>query len=53
MIRAEGVCKSFDKKEVLTVSMPSSDPGKGKFDYRKEWFREDRAIEIIDWFTCY
>ena len=46
MIRAEGVCKSFDKKEVLTDIDAVFEPGKVN---REEWFREDRVIKVVDW----
>ena len=52
MIRAEGVCKSFDKTDVKEYHIDTfvmGDDWKGKFDYREEWFREDRVIKVVDW----
>ena len=45
--------KIKDIKEYHIDTFVIGDDWKGKFDYREEWFWEDRAIEIIDWFTCY
>ena len=41
--------KIKDIKEYLIDTFVIGYDWKGKFDYREEWFREDRVIKVVDW----